>query len=765
MLCVLACLWFWNADAQSCSISIKLSVVETHNFEPVYPALVHIEPIDTSLETDETGTVQLRKLCAGTYVVRVVAAGYTPQVDTLRITGDKTYRIKVSLAEHELSEVSIKDERRHTIRQVREQMDEAALKAASGKGLADMLQAVNGVSVLSNGATIAKPVIHGMHSNRIVMVNNGVKQEDQQWGGEHAPNIDPAIAGKITVVKGAAGVRYGTDAIGGVVLVEPSPLRNKAGWDGSIDMSAFSNNRMGVVSGMVQHNFTSVPALAFRVQGSYKQGGNYRIPGHWVANTGVTEADLSSTVAYRKLHYGGEVYYSHFSTDLGVYRGSHTGNQADLENAINSPVPLVASGFTYSLDRPRQHVTHDLAKASAYADTRMGMWHVDYGFQRNFRQEYDVLRKENGKAQLNLTLNTHMLNAHLDHKPVLGLEGQLGIDGTYQTNYFRDGDRLFIPLYSAAGAGTYLIERLKRDKWDIEAGLRYDYKWYGVKNPEGNDQHLVYYSFNYSNASGTVGFHKQQSDRFDWQVILGNAWRAPQASELFSAGLHHGAARVELGNKYLRPERAYSLNGEAKYAAGKSVLFDLSIYSQLINDFIYLQPGANLLTIRGYFKTFNYTQTNAWLNGADFAATANITDRLTTTLKASILRALDRSKNDWLILMPADRFNAEVRYTVSLSPTVKDFYVEANARYVFRQSRIPSNFDQIDHPRPPVDYFLAGAGTGCIIKTGKQTFRVSATVTNLFNVKYRDYLDVFRYFIDQPGTNVVLRIGVPINQS
>jgi iron complex outermembrane receptor protein len=90
--------------------------------------------------------------------------------------------------------------------------------------------------------------------------------------------------------------------------------------------------------------------------------------------------------------------------------------------------------------------------------------------------------------------------------------------------------------------------------------------------------------------------------------------------------------------------------------------------------------------------------------------------------------------------------------------------VEANARYVLRQTRIPANFDQIDYPRPPADYFVAGVGTGCVIKTGKQTFRVSATVTNLFNVKYRDYLDVFRYFIDQPGTNVVLRLGVPINQ-
>ena len=185
-----------------------------------------------------------------------------------------------------------------------------------------------------------------------------------------------------------------------------------------MNLAAFSNNRMGVASAMIEHAFKKIPALAFRLQGTYKKGGNYRIPGYWVANTGVDEQNYSATMAYRKATLWYEAFYSHFDTDLGLYKGSHTGNRNDLLNAINSDVPLVPAEFTYDIERPRQHVQHDLGKAQLYADTRIGMWNLTYAYQHNFRQEYDVVRIDKGNAQLNLTLNTQSLNLNLDHKPI-----------------------------------------------------------------------------------------------------------------------------------------------------------------------------------------------------------------------------------------------------------------------------------------------------------------------------------------------------------
>jgi iron complex outermembrane receptor protein len=763
LLGMVLCLQWHLANAQECRYTIKISVVETHNFSPVYPAVIYIEALNRSFETGPDGNIVVDSVCAGNYIVRFHAMGYHEKVDSFVVNGNEKVRMKVVLEDHMLKQVEVRGEQLPTVQQAKERMNAGQLSANSGKTLGDLLQAVNGVSTLSNGATIVKPVIHGLHSNRIVMVNNGIRQEDQQWGGEHAPNIDPFLANNITVIKGAAGVKYGTDAIGGVVLVEPAHLRKEPGWEGEVNLAGFSNNRMGVASAMAEHNFRKIPALSFRLQGTYKQGGNYRIPGYWAANTGVAETNYSTTVGYRKLHWGTELFYSHFNTDIGIYRGSHTGNQADLINAINSDTPLVHANFTYDLQRPRQDVVHDLVKARTYIDSRWGMWNFVYGYQHNFRQEYDVLRTASARAQLNLTLNTQTFNINLDHKPVKGIAGQVGMDGSYQDNFFRDGDRLFIPTYTSLATAGYLIERYKKDKWMFEGGLRYDYRWYGVYNPEGSNQQIVYYEFDYQNLSGTLGLKQQLKPNWDWSLTLANAWRAPQASELFSAGLHHGAARVELGNKYLLPEKSYSLGLETNYVLRDKLKTTISLYSQYIADYIYLEPGPALLTIRGYFKTFNYKQTNAWLNGSDISLHYQWNNYLESSIKGSFLRARDYKKNDWLILMPADRLMFNSKYTRTLSKTLRECYIGVDLKYVFEQTRIPANFDSIDYPRPPKEYFLLDASIGtCLQITEKQPLYISISATNILNSKYRDYLDVFRYFINQPGINVVLRIRMPL---
>lgn len=764
LLPILLCMsWVIPARAQQhCSLNINILVVETHNAQPLYPVVVHVDELKATYETNEKGRVSIDSLCPGKYTFHFHAAGYEHYAEQVTISGSTELKFKLSHIEGHLDEVTIADEREQTLLQAKDKMDRQQITANSGKTLGDMLQAVNGVSVIANGATIAKPVIHGMHSNRIVMLNNGVRQEDQQWGGEHAPNIDPFLANNLEVIKGAASVKYGTDAIGGVVLVEPAPLRARPGTDAELNLAGLSNNRMGVASGVVNHNFKAIPALSFRVQGTYKKGGNYRIPGYWAANTGVEENNYSAAAAWRKQHFGTEIFYSRFNTDLGVYRGAHTGNEADKLAAVNSDTPLVPADFTYELKRPRQHVEHDLAKAKMYFDSKLGVWHATYAYQHNFRQEYDVQRVETDDAQLNLTLNTQTVNLNLEHRAFGELKGEVGVDGIFQENFIQPGDRVFLPNYRSKGAAAYLIERYKISNWTIEGGLRYDYRWYEAFNPEGSNQQVVRYEYSFKNLSGTLGATKRVSNNWQLSTILSNAWRAPQANELFSAGLHHGAARIELGNKNLEPERSYNLNIESKNQFGSKLSTELSLYTQYIQNYIYLEPGADVLTIRGYFKTFNYRQTDAHLTGADVSAMYRWNDQLKTNFKGSVLFARNTTAKDWLILMPADRLSLNTTYTKDISRKLQECYLGLDTRYVFNQWRIPSNFDVIDYPRPPAGYFLADVAVGTKLLAGSQPLYISLTVMNIFNQKYRDYLDAFRYFIDQPGTNVVLRLRVPI---
>lgn len=762
ILLVSLCIVYTSA-AQECNININVLVVETHNGRPLYPVVAHIDETGATYTTNEKGRFVIDSLCPGKYTFHFHSAGYEHYAELVTITNNTTLKFRLEHLEGVMDEVIVSGTKEHGLLQDRDELSSRQVAAQSGKTMADMLQVINGVTIISNGATIAKPVIHGLYGNRIVMLNNGIRQEDQQWGGEHAPNIDPFLTNNLSVIKGAASVKYGTDAIGGVVLAEAPPLRSEHGWDGELNLAGLSNNRMGVASAVINHNFKTIPALSFRLQGTYKKGGNYRIPGHWVANTGVEEKNYSATIGWKKLHYGAELFYSRFNTDIGLYRGSHTGNEADMLAAINSDTPLVPADFSYQLARPRQHVVHNLVKAKTYIDSRVGIWRATYAFQNNFRQEYDVQRIETDDAQLNLTLNTQTVNLNLEHNPIWKLRGEIGVDGIYQENLMQDGDRVFLPNYRSTGAALYAIERYHGKDCTLEGGLRYDYRWYEAFNPEGRNQQVVRYEYNFNNLSGTVGFTKDVNSTWQVTTTISNAWRSPQANELFSAGLHQGAARVELGNKNLLPERAYNLNIESKNKFGNRLSTDVSLYTQYINNYIYLEPGTDILTIRGYFKVFNYKQTDAHLTGTDLSAAFAWNDKLNTSAKASFLLARDAVRKDWLILMPADRLSLKTTYTTNLSNRLQECFVSADARYVFNQWRIPSNFDAIDYPRPPAAYFLADLSVGGKLMAGMQPVYISLTAMNIFNQKYRDYMDAFRYFIDQPGTNFVLRLRVPFS--
>jgi iron complex outermembrane receptor protein len=174
------------------------------------------------------------------------------------------------------------------------------LAATRGLSLGESLQRITGVTVLQTGNNIYKPVIQGLHSSRVLILNNGIRQEGQQWGSEHAPEIDPYVANRLTVIKGAASVRYGGDAIGGVVLVEPRLLQYKKAVQGEVNLAAFSNNRQGVLSALFEGGFDQKEETSWRIQGTIKRGGNAKTADYWLKNSGVEEMNMSAAAGWRK---------------------------------------------------------------------------------------------------------------------------------------------------------------------------------------------------------------------------------------------------------------------------------------------------------------------------------------------------------------------------------------------------------------------------------------------------------------------------------
>src|SRR5690606_17610964 len=193
------------------------------------------------------------------------------------------------------------------------------LNQSRGKSLGESLKSIAGVTSLNTGNNVSKPVIHGLHSDRVLVLNNGIRQEGQQWGSEHAPEIDPFIAKNISVIKGAESIRYGANAIAGVVLVEPHQLRDSAGINGELNTVGASNGKSGVASAMLEGNIGKLKGLSWRLQGTTKQSGNIHTPDYFMKNTGVKEQNFSWALGFNQPKYGLKLFYSQFNSDIGIF--------------------------------------------------------------------------------------------------------------------------------------------------------------------------------------------------------------------------------------------------------------------------------------------------------------------------------------------------------------------------------------------------------------------------------------------------------------
>lgn len=763
---LLLCLAVNMAFAQSpeCTLSLYGKVIDDHDQQPLAFAAVYISELQKGAVTDSAGNYYIGGICPGTYTVKCTHLGCNPLEVKLTIKRNLQKNFYPEHHAEELGRVEIQASREDVPTQASSELEGRKLDETRGRSLGDALKDVTGVATIQTGSSISKPIIHGMHSNRILVLNNGIRQEGQQWGLEHAPEVDPFIAGKLSVVKGANSVRYGSDAMAGIILVEPRPLRDSAGIGGELNLAGFSNGRQGAASAMLEGNFKKLPALSWRTQGTLKRSGNIKTPGYYLKNTGMEEHNFSVAAAFNKKRWGTEVFYSQFNTKLGIFSGSHIGNLTDLQHAFEMGEPLETSGFSYEIGRPYQQAEHELLKLQGHTWTgKAGKLQIVYARQYNLRMEYDKHLPLNdslaalGLPDLKYEITTHTGDMTWEHVAVKNISGSIGVNGITQGNTYEG--RFFIPNYRNYGAGAFWIERWKKNKLELEGGARYDYRWLKVYK-RLPDNSIYSPEFNYNNVSGTVGAIYTLKDGVSFNVNAGTAWRAPAVNELFSNGLHHGAASIETGNENLAPETALNFIATGSYKPeGKKLSAELSVYYNIIENYIYQKPQLPpALTVHGAFPAFSYQQANATFKGLDAMAGYYITKQLSVTGKASIVRAFNESVNEYFVLIPPDRYEAEMTYELRDRKKLRNAYISLSATHVAKQWRVPANSD---FAPPPAAYTLAGLEAGFSVPIKKQEVTIGFSVTNLFDTKYRDYLDRFRYYSDAPGRSVNLRLKVP----
>ncbi|MES2796634.1 MAG: TonB-dependent receptor [Bacteroidota bacterium] len=765
------------AKKLDCDCFIQGKVLDQHTKEPLVGAVILIKELGKGATTDSKGIYKIANICEGKYTVSGRIVGYEQLDYQINLEHGAEQNFGLSESEMHLENVDIRAKKIENLTQPKSYLDTKDLDKSAGNTLGETLSQLTGINTLQTGSSIVKPVIHGLHSSRVLIMNNGIRQEGQQWGNDHAPEIDPFEAKKITVIKGAAGVRYGADAIAGIISLEANPLPDSTQFGGEWNNIYFANGRQMVSSMRLEKGKKLIGnrgVLGVRMQGTIKRGGDISTPNYRLSNTGVSELNYSFTGGYRNKVWDSNVYFSSFNTQIGVFAGAHIGNVTDLTAALQrgDPLPIYTpENFSYSIDRPFQEVVHYLFKISNIFRFRSGNLGLIVGRQYNFRKEIDVLRGNRNLSQ-NFKLNTTNFELIFEHKPLVKLlSGSVGINGIFQENLTTGtiskpvSASVLIPNYRNLNFGIFLIERIVKNNWELEAGGRYDIRDLEVYRIPRGEQLAQYQSIKNENLTGTVGLNFRPNTRLNFLFSLSTARRSPHVNELFSDGVHHGAASFEKGDESLSPEKALNSSFTITYVS-KKWQTEAHFYSNYIHDFIFLSPtGRAVLTIRGAFPEFWYTQTNAQFMGFDFNSIIQVAKHFSLQSKMSYLNARDLVHDQPLIMIPPNRIENTVKYERN------EMFISLSNNLIARQNKVPKKliFEEIpdeevifkdfggDFAAPPNSYNLWNASAGNQFKIKNKNLAISLTINNIANTPYRDYMNRFRYFSDDIGRNFIIR--------
>lgn len=746
-------------SAQPCKNRLSGRVLDVSTQEPLSFSSVQIEGTSIGAKTNDDGYFELKNICVGEAHLLVSHIGCEAKRIFLSVQGDTSFNIYLPhhssfLHQFTVHGKSIYEEDGHVI-------SEKELNQQSGNSLADIASTVSGVSTIKTGAGISKPIIHGLYGKRIQLINNEIAQQNQSWGNDHAPEVDPFSSDNITIIKGVHSIEYGGNTIGGAIKVNSEPISEDPHLHGKALYSFATNNHKQLLATRFEKKSKY---FKWRTGMALQQGGDFKTPNYFLSNTAFKQASAFVQVEKEwtdKLK--STFHYSYFINSLGILRGAHAGNKTDLENAIRSSIPNYTDDKRgFDIQAPRQNVQHHLFKTHfTYQLKEDALLHFIYGFQNNNRKEYDIRRGGRTKIpSLGLRLNSQDAKIYY-HKLTEEKTTKIGFQYQYQSNT-NDALTGILPLqpdYQLYDVGLYFIHSFNlNEKSEFSVGARQDVRRIDARliRNFNVEQSLR----NNYNSSVSIGLDYDWSKKIETHFNISSVKRGPEVNELFSDGLHQGVASIEEGNPNLKSEWGTKVLLTQHVKLRKKIETEFSLYYQYIQNYIYLQPQDNFrLTIRGAFPLFIYEQTNASIAGLDATIKYHFTERFSLLSKASLIQGQDISRGIPLIYMPSNNFYSSIQYElkdvqlkkIKLSGT--SLSIEGD--FVAKQNRLLSSQDFM--PTPDA-YFLLGARLETNFNIKEQQFYISLQGQNLLNTSYRNYLNRLRYFADDIGRNFTIRL-------
>lgn len=745
----------------NCSLKIKGNVIDEHSQEPLEYATIYIEEIQDGAVADSNGDFTINNLCKGEYHIKLSHIGCNGIRFFIHLTQDTFLNLTLHHHSEFTNEVGVHKKKKVRSTAVSSTIDNNDIAESGDKALAEIVEDVQGVSVIKNGTGASKPVIHGMYGNRIAVVNNGIAQGGQQWGNDHAPEIDPFVAHHIAVIKGASALEFSSNALGGVILIESEEIPHEPHLHGKFYSIGQSNGRGITLNGQVEKYGKHI---AWRAIGTVKKNGDFQTPDYFLTNTGKEEYNFALQLEKELKGWKNSLYYSYFSAKMGILRGSHIGNLTDLEDALNREVPFYTNeNFSYEINAPRQEVKHHLLKLETNKKFKnKNTLKLNYAFQANDRKEFDVRRS--GRTEVPALFMQKFTN-NLKAIYEIGLAKQtylkLGLFSEFQDNQNRPetGILPLIPDYISFQPGAFAIFNRKKNNLYYELGARYDIKKYQVKAISNSTPRVIeYYNPSYANINILAGANYKLSKKLLLNLSLGYVERAPAINELFSSGLHQGVSGIEEGDYNLTSEKSIKGLLSLEWQVKNKVFLQALTYYQNIKDYIYLQAQDSFrLTIRGAYPLYQYKQTDAIIYGSDFLLSYEPQDNIRFVLKYSMVKGRNIGEDLDLINLPSNNLNFAIKYSVKDGKKLKNNDIKLVYKYVFAQDSI---LGEQDYVNPPDAYNLVDLHIGTIIPWKKKSLKLGLEVENLFNTKYKDYLNRQRYFAYATGISVKLKLGL-----
>ena len=784
------------AQNDSCTFSLSGTILDVETKEPVPYVSVVIQEAGKGTIANEKGEFFINGLCSQSNTLIISCHGYCDSVCEHNHRHGKVPHIYLRQKVVDVATVTIKaqvNKKKGTESVSQVTVDKSELKSNPTRSLASAIEDEQGITLTSVGSNVQLPLIHGLYGNRILILNNGLKHGFQNWGKDHAPEIDISSANKITIIKGAAGVRFGPEAIGGAIIVEPNPLYLKESFYGEV-RSGFQTNGRGYNSGFEIGE--GKKQWSYFLSGNYTKIGDRNTPEYMLTNSGKEEFSFGSGVRYRTKKVDLKTYYSLVDQNLSLLRASffHSANAIRQAFAAERPDSAYILPFSYDINEPNQLIQHHLGKVELkwmYSDH--GNIVLRAGKQLNSRKEFDV-RRNSGKPIIDLDLTTNDFQVEWNHPDKFGLDGMVGVQYFYQDNDNNPGTGTtpLIPNYNTGRYSAFMVESKRFGEHLMEVGLRVDFESSNIRGREVS-QELFKDEYSFTNLSSSIGYVKNFHRNNSFRTSVGTAWRAPNMAELFSFGQHgfknsYGLLRyyfndenklktnqvIKMNESHVQPEKGFKFINELKINK-KLHSHTLTGYSHYLLNFIYERPYGLTGTFRGPQPTFIFDQTDALFVGCDYDWKMDWSKQTEGTFGVSYLWSRNITDKETLINQPPVTVSYKLIWQQRKLWKFSSSRILVKPFYRFEQFQAPRTLtpdqliegEEVITPESEIFDFKAAPEGYFMFRVSWEwewnSFKGSVSINNLLNTSYRDYLNEMRYFADAPGRNILFSLNYKFN--